>query len=360
MNGESGFLQRLRNGLEDFFHRPIAHHWGIRRWTLLGTTGVLSIAFLALSAISLAAIGSGVGVTVSSNPSFCDSCHEIQPAYDQWKISSHKDVNCVTCHTDEGVAGYQKISFDGLRNIADHLAGDVDLPAGASVKNDSCLACHPRDSLPETMPEATLKIAHSAHEDENCTTCHVRLVHSRLFEQSPAPARAVSQSPKDCSVCHPSPAPTYLHGDAQVACSSCHSGNIPNHDLAVRRNTALQDTCIDCHTQQRVSQPETCQTCHVGPHGLGLNGAEPNCTQCHTSKQNWSISTATHPVALKGSHEQLKCTQCHAALPTPNVQTSGGSSFSCNTCHTPKHTPMDNNCTNCHQVTGWKPIKMKS
>lgn len=352
MNGKSGFLQRLRNNVGDFFHRPIAHQWGIRRWTILGTTGVLSIAFLAASAVALGALGSGVGVTVASSPSLCDNCHEIQPAYDQWRISSHKNVNCVTCHTDEGLPGYEKIVLAGLTNISTHLSGGFDLPAQADVKDESCLACHSRDSLPETMPQASLKIAHSAHQDQNCTTCHIRLVHPRLFDQAPAQLQVASRSPKDCSVCHPSPNPTYLHGDAQVACSSCHSGNIPNHDVAVRLNSPLQETCIDCHTQQRVSQPESCQTCHTSPHA-----AELNCAQCHSSNESWSARTFNHPVALTGTHAQLQCTQCHAASQGPGVQTLSTGNYLCSNCHTPGHAPIDNNCTKCHQPTGWKPLK---
>ncbi len=352
MSEETGLLQRLKNSLGELLHRPIAHHRGVRRWTILGTTGAIFLIFLAASAGSLGALGSGVAVTVSSNPSFCGSCHEIGPAYDQWRISSHKNVNCLDCHTEGGIAGYAKISTDGLRNITDHLSGGVDLPAQASVKNESCLACHPRDTLPETMPQVALKMAHSAHQDQNCTTCHVRLVHPRLFEQSPAMVQAVNLSPKDCSVCHPSPNPTYLHGDAQVACSSCHSGTIPNHDIAVRQNTPVQETCIDCHTQKRVSQPESCQTCHVSPHGAQLD-----CARCHSSKQSWSEQKLTHPVALTATHGQLQCTQCHVPSQGSAVQTLSTGNYLCNTCHTPKHPPMDNNCAKCHQPTGWKPLK---
>ncbi len=355
MNEKSGFLQRLRNNLGDFVHRPIAHQWSVRRWTLLGTTGLLSIAFLAVSAMALGALGSGVGVTLSSNPTFCDSCHEIQPAFDQWRISSHKDVGCVSCHADAGLSGYKKISLDGLANIATHISGGFDLPAQAEVKNDSCLACHPRDTLLETLPQATLKIAHSAHEDQNCTTCHVRLVHPRLFEQAPVLAQTVGSSQKDCSVCHVNPNPTYLHGDAQVSCSSCHSGNIPNHDLAVRRNTPLQDTCTRCHTEQRVSEPQSCQTCHTSPHG-----AELSCNQCHSSKQSWSVRNFNHPVELKNTHGQLQCAQCHVpAQVSGGVHTVSTGNYQCNTCHEPKHAPIDNNCAKCHLPTGWKPLKMR-
>lgn len=353
MNGTAGLWRKLREGLGDFFHRPMAQQRGVRRWTLLGTTGVLALASLAGGILAMGAIGSGVGVTVSSNAQFCDSCHEIVPAYEQWRISSHRSVNCLTCHTEEGLPGYVKINLEGLKNLATHASGATELPAQASIKRETCLQCHAEGSLPETIPAATLRVSHSSHQELNCTTCHARLVHPVLFD-APALAltRTADHAQKDCNVCHPSPSPTYLHGDAGVACSSCHSGNIPNHDLAVRRSTTLRETCMDCHAQQRVSQPESCQTCHVSPHGF-----KQNCGQCHASTDRWGLRSFVHPATITGAHEQLQCTKCHAVAAAPAGQALSPGNYLCSTCHTPKHPPMDNNCAKCHNTTGWKPLK---
>src|SRR3990172_3158285 len=354
MKGLTGFWRSLWDSLGEFIRRPMAHHLGVKRWTLMGATGLLALLFLGGGAVALAGLVSGVGVTVSSNPKFCDSCHEIVPAYEQWRISSHKSVNCLTCHTDEGLPGYTKINVEGLRNILTHASGLTQLPPEASVKNDSCLQCHPRADLPEAIPQATLRISHTPHQDLDCPACHVRLVHPLLFDSQPM-AQATTPAQKDCSVCHASPKPEYLHGDADVACSSCHSGNIPNHDLAVRRNTPLRESCVECHPQQRVSQPESCQTCHVSPHGVSQN-----CGQCHSSTDSWAPRTFSHPAALTGAHERFQCAQCHVPAQTPSGQTVSSGNYLCSTCHTPKHPPMDNNCTKCHTTAAWKPLKGQS
>lgn len=352
MKGMKGSWRKIRDSLGELFGRPMANHRGARRWTLVGTTGALSLLFLGAGALALAALASGAGVTVSSNPKFCDSCHEIVPAYEQWRISSHKSVNCLACHTEEGLPGYTKINVEGLRNLVTHLSGDARLPPQATIKNENCLRCHPRSALPETMPQASLRMSHSAHQGLGCTDCHVRLVHPRLFE-TPALARATTHVQKDCSVCHPSPNPTYLHGDAQVACSSCHSGNIPNHDLAIRESTPVREACIECHTQQRVSAPEACQTCHVSPHGVDLA-----CNQCHSSTESWGLRSFVHPSLLTRTHSQLQCTTCHAVSPTPSVQPLSSGNYLCSNCHTPKHPPLgDNNCAKCHTTAAWKPLK---
>lgn len=358
MNESKRFLKRLGHGIGEFLQRPIAEQRGGKRWALMGTTGLVLIIALAAAVLAIAALGSGVAVTVSSNPKFCESCHEIAPAYEQWHASSHQSVNCLTCHTDAGLPGYVQIITKGFQDLATHASGNTELPAQASISDDNCLRCHTRDKLPETLPQASLRIAHSTHEDVDCTYCHNRLVHSRLLDDQPAFVQTTSSrinAQKDCSVCHPAPNPTYLHGDAQVACSSCHSANIPNHDLAIRRNTALRDTCNDCHTQQRVSAPQSCQTCHTSPHGVDLA-----CAQCHSSQQSWSIRSLDHPVALTKTHGTLQCSQCHATTQSPSAQTISTGNFLCSTCHTPAHPPMDNNCTKCHQPTGWKPLRVKS
>lgn len=353
MNGESGIWRRLKDSLGEFFHKPMARHTGARRWALLGTTGFVTIVFLGAGLLALGALASGVGVTVSSNPKFCDSCHEVLPAYEQWRVSSHKSVNCLSCHTDGGLPGYIKINVDGLRNLATHVSGFTELPSEARINSASCLQCHPRSGLPETIPQAALRISHSSHKDLNCTTCHARLVHPVFFESPPLVlAQGDAHGQKDCEICHTSPAPTYLHGDAEVACSSCHSGNIPNHDLAIRRNTPLREACVECHAQQRVSQPESCQTCHVSPHGF-----DQNCGQCHSSTERWGLRSFVHPATITGAHNQLQCTQCHAVAQLSSGRNLAPGNYLCGSCHTPKHPPMDNNCAKCHNTTAWKPLK---
>lgn len=342
------FWQRSTGIAKDVASEPMVRLVGARRWAFFGTIAVVSVAFLGGLGVVMAALLSGVPVTISSRPDFCASCHEIRPAYDQWSISSHKTVNCVDCHTGYGLQSYAKINLEGFQNYVTHLSGNTQLPTQANIAKESCLRCHPQEKLPETLPQASLKISHSSHiAEESCTVCHDRLVHPRLFEAPASSPRLANHTPMDCQVCHPTPSPTYLHGDANVACSSCHSGAIPNHSLAVKRNAPLQETCIQCHTEKRVNPPEACQTCHVSPHGI-----DPNCGKCHSSTASWATLSFTHPVKLNEKHRQLQCTQCHATTKDFTEKR-----FLCQACHQPKHTYQGENCLVCHQATAWKPLR---
>ncbi|MEN3039698.1 MAG: NapC/NirT family cytochrome c, partial [Candidatus Kryptonium sp.] len=44
-------------------------------------------------------------VEFTSRPSFCPTCHYMEPFYESWKASSHRDVTCVKCHFPPGFAG---------------------------------------------------------------------------------------------------------------------------------------------------------------------------------------------------------------------------------------------------------------
>ena len=311
---------------------------------------ILAVALLG----TMAALVSALTMTVSSNPSFCASCHEIRPVHDQWVSSTHKGVNCLNCHTERGWEGYVKVNVQGARNIITHLSGQDRLPPEADIKNSSCNYCHPADQLPETRPESTLKVAHSKHEEQSCTTCHNRMVHPGQFEV-PEEIKLVSHQPKDCQVCHQNPSPQYLHGNSNLPCTSCHSANIPNHEVAIKRGAMPKENCQECHSRERVSAPETCHTCHVSPHGTEN---ELNCNRCHSAdSKGWSQVSFAHPVKLSIEHSQIQCTKCHASKSLSVSTTQPGGAFQCLTCHKPPHQSYANgNCIQCHTITGWKPL----
>ncbi len=300
---------------------------------------------IAGSVIGLGLLSSFAAVGVSMQPGFCVNCHEIRPAYDQWRASSHYGVACVNCHTETGIAGYIKINVAGAQNVLTHLVADYRLPAHADVHDVSCLSCHPRESRPEASMRTTLRVAHSKHDKQQCSECHGRLVHTN-------PNGEVATAPKphvvrDCTVCHtPQNCP---HGDATLECTSCHSGNIPKHELALARGVMPRASCQECHKKNKVGSPEYCQTCHISPHGVSVP-----CSRCHTSQVTWIEHTFNHPVPLIGKHTGLDCDKCHG------TKTLTGLKFVCSNCHTPPtvHKGTNGDCAQCHNPEGWKRAKI--
>lgn len=308
------------------------------KWTSRGT-----LFSFAGAIVVLLVMASFADVTLSSRPELCMSCHQIRPLYEEWTTSTHKGVSCVACHTEPGLAGYVKIHVKTVKNVATQALGRDEL-IQADVSDSSCLRCHPKEERPEVINQATLRVAHSKHDKQQCADCHKTLVHTRQLE-TPALVKApVEHVDSKCQVCHKTSV-EFAHGPSDVACTSCHSATVPNHDLAQKKGVFPMSGCNDCHKKERVSSPEECQTCHVSPHGI-----QEACGKCHSSATTWTEKAFTHPVKLVGNHTNLKCEQCHT-----NGKDFKGLTYTCSNCHQPKHEQRANNvCSVCHTPLGWK------
>ena len=62
-----------------------------RRWVRI----TIQLAILGVIVATISAVGF---IEYSAQPGFCDNCHIMEPYYDSWQLSSHKDVPCIQCH----------------------------------------------------------------------------------------------------------------------------------------------------------------------------------------------------------------------------------------------------------------------
>lgn len=134
----------------------------------------------------------------TSTPQFCGSCHEIQPAVDKWKMSTHVNnshgfvADCMDCHLpapqDTFNFFYAK-TVHGIKDIIVHFSWiEYDREknrqaAYASFKNHQCQKCH-RNIL--NIPDKRgAMLAHRAvlyplpGYDKRCVDCHKNLVHNQ-------------------------------------------------------------------------------------------------------------------------------------------------------------------------------------
>jgi nitrate/TMAO reductase-like tetraheme cytochrome c subunit len=132
----------------------------------------------------------------TSTPQFCASCHEIQPAYNAWKTSTHVNnaqgfvADCMDCHLpaphDTFNFFYAK-TWHGVKDIFVHFfGGEYDREknrqiAYATFKNEQCQKCHRNILYIPNKRGAML-----AHRDvvyarpgyeKQCVDCHKNLVH---------------------------------------------------------------------------------------------------------------------------------------------------------------------------------------
>lgn len=132
----------------------------------------------------------------TSTPQFCASCHEIQPAYNAWKTSTHVNnaqgfvADCMDCHLP---APYDTFDFfyaktwHGIKDVFVHFfGGPYDREknrnaAYSSMKNEQCQKCHRNilyipDKRGAMLAHRTVIYARPGYE-KKCIDCHKNLVH---------------------------------------------------------------------------------------------------------------------------------------------------------------------------------------
>ena len=212
------------------------------------------------------ALGGAVTVPLTNQPKFCASCHTIRPAYDSWKLSSHKDVTCVDCHVRPGLSGFiEDKVLAGLEDVAITFLGRPTEPHNleSHVYSSVCLGCHrailrvtevsTRD-LPPPVKEVGLIMDHREHMEafekrgkgEGCTTCHSRVVHGRPIKGYPIviPRGHVKldEQPHEPDL----PPDSKLYDITMADCLGCHDGKQTYED------EVLSNKCETCHLPDKI------------------------------------------------------------------------------------------------------------
>ena len=180
---------------------------------------VLSVVKKRRRAVAAAGVLAGLGalafalshrlMMATSTPSFCASCHEIEPAHRSWLMSSHRAnkrgvvVKCIDCHLPEPsqfVPFFWVKTRHGLRDLYAHFLGDeydreqAKRRARAAIPNSRCQRCH-EDLLATGMTRGAM-LAHRAvlypkreGYEKTCHQCHENLVHKPQAYYQQASAR---------------------------------------------------------------------------------------------------------------------------------------------------------------------------
>ena len=136
----------------------------------------LVIILAGILAIVLLAFGT---VEYTSQTGFCNTCHEMKKSYTGWQNSSHQDLHCYKCHTDEGLAAKVKVKVNGLKEVYIHLTEEVNMDqVNSIIPEQRCLKCH--DFGPKGKYGERIIAFHEQHQDLkfNCLTCHSTTGHS--------------------------------------------------------------------------------------------------------------------------------------------------------------------------------------
>ncbi len=352
------------------------------------------LGFAACLAAGLGLITLFLVVEVSSQPRFCGSCHVMEPYYESWKHSSHREIACVECHIPPGVAQEVRKKYEALSMVVSYFTGTYGTNPWAEVDDASCLRCHERRLLAGKELFGDVIFNHGPHLSElrrgkrlRCTSCHSQIVQGQHIAVTPSTCilchfKRDSDAPPDsspldtsrCTLCHNIPEKVvekglvrFDHSDVKkfdMECRWCHSreafgsvgGEVP------------RERCFTCHNdkarldrysetdlmhRQHVSEHKIdCLNCHLEiKHGNGATEAHKNdspspsgCEACHKGGHSPQRDLYTglggrgvEPLPAAMYSAGVACEGCHLEIPGHERETATANEVSCMSCHGPRY-----------------------
>lgn len=156
------------------------------------TVAVLSGIFFGLAAYTFYI--SKAPSYLSDNPETCINCHVMNPQFNDWAHSSHRNVAvCNDCHVphDNVFKKYMFKAQDGLRHatiftLRREPGSIYILDAGRKAVQANCVRCHERATgmqfLGSVMPGYRNHL-----QERNCLDCHRETPHSRVNSVASTP-----------------------------------------------------------------------------------------------------------------------------------------------------------------------------
>jgi hypothetical protein len=289
-----------------------------RFWLLLATPLILILLAVPAGSIYYTAAGGKA----------CIRCHEIQSAYDQWMMSTHRSVQCKECHgsifsTDLG------FHLNNARQLWLHVRGQV--PERLLVRqqdinrgmNSRCGKCHQQEFAEwtagphhVTYRQIFLNPGHNTNRilSDFCLQCHgmyfergIRDLVQPINLKGPWHLVAASSQPDQpsipCLACHE----VHRAGAPMALRSPSERGKdaIPYRPslgfYARREQLHLSAAALPLPEMLDGSRPV-----HVAP-----DARQAQCYQCHATDHTFQAGSGDDRTCL-GVHEGLSCLACHA------------------------------------------------
>jgi nitrate/TMAO reductase-like tetraheme cytochrome c subunit len=304
-----------------------------------------------------------VMVKITERPGFCRSCHIMEPYYQGWVTSSHKDVPCVKCHYAPGFQSELRGKFQALSQLAKYFTGTEGTRPWAEIDDAACLrsGCHDTRLLEGSLTFENVRFDHSHHLVDlrrgkrlRCTSCHSQVVmgeHITVTTPTCILCHFKNRPPDEplagCVGCHTIPEETktlpgglsFVHKEyveRGVACVACHAsvtrgdGFVPRSRCYVCHNFSVEkflheDWTDSLHQKHVADRKVECSNCHEEiTHGFESDRrtAELDCRRCHVGMHRSVQRLADGSAAdLLGETEprvgpmiaaRVDCLSCHS------------------------------------------------
>ncbi|UCG32031.1 MAG: NapC/NirT family cytochrome c [Phycisphaerales bacterium] len=287
--------------------------------------------------VVLAAVIGGTGFAeYSMQPEFCRSCHIMEPYYQAWHRSTHKDVACQDCHFEPGWRNTLKGKYQASAQVAKYLTRTYGTKPHAEIRDESCLrsGCHEKRLLEGKVrwgmiatdgEPIEVSFDHTPHlgrlrrgKQLRCVSCHSQIVQGEHL----------TVTLDTCFICH---FKGLRHGrDNEVlgGCRSCHDA--PRH--VIQMELGLFDH------QEYVARGVACENCHSD--SVSGDGQVPKqvCGNCHNQAEHLARFEDTD--FLHSNHvtsHKIECTNCHIQIEHQLSASARDRSGSCGACHMGNH-----------------------
>jgi nitrate/TMAO reductase-like tetraheme cytochrome c subunit len=290
-----------------------------RFFTILGG-GVLGV-FLAMVGL----------VEYSTSPSFCNSCHIMRPYYEAWKTSSHNFVPCVDCHYPPGFTEELTGKMQAVSQVVKYVTRTYGTKPYAEIEDTSCLqaGCHTRRLIQgKTIFKRGIIFDHRPHLIKQkrgiqlrCTSCHSQIVqgsHMTVTEQV-------------CFICHFKGTKAGREENPIAGCPSCHQP--PTGEVKLASGTFSHEGFM--------GRQVPCTKCHLDAVSGEGEVAKQTCVSCHGEQERLERFEDVEFLHLTHvTKHKVECFECHAEIKHAVHTTTAPLDFSCDICHTSKHTAV--------------------
>jgi nitrate/TMAO reductase-like tetraheme cytochrome c subunit len=281
---------------------------------------LIPVAILTIILLAVTTVGF---VEYSGRPSFCKTCHIMQPYYDSWASSSHRDVPCIKCHYAPGIKAEAMGKLQAANQVVKYVTGAYGIKPWAEIDDAACLrsGCHSERKVEGVVTFKGVRFDHTSHLGElrrgkqlRCTSCHSQIVqgqHVAVTEGTCFLCHFKDRPPgapiAGCVGCHPAPprvvSPAGYVVDHtqyvqdQISCVSCHN------EVTTGSGVAERNRCFNCHNEpERLNQFENTTLVHQ----VHIAEHKVECTQCHTPIEHRIVALATT--------FELDCQSCHSQV----------------------------------------------
>ena len=305
------------------------------RPTLWGWSLILLVAFI---------VGGIAFAEYSMQPDFCRSCHIMEPYYQAWHNSTHRDIPCGDCHFEPGWESTIRGKFEASSQAVKYITNTYGSKPHAEVRDASCLraGCHEHRLLEgkvqwpihtQSGNPITIQFDHTPHIQElrrgkklRCVSCHSQMVQGKH----------IVVTLDTCFLCHFKGLEHGRDEDVLGGCTSCHSApkseirlatGVFNHSDYVDRGVK----CADCHSDSISGDGDVprqlCWNCHNQPqqiarygqpsvmHQIHVTDNKVECASCHVQIEHHLTAGVPRTTQALGEGLMLDhggaCGECH-------------------------------------------------